>query len=46
MIFSINAPKIWSFQQQKLHWNMIFLVLSGKMVFFSGKYNSFSLDGK
>ena len=25
---------------------MIFLVLSGKMVFFSGKYDVFSLDGK
>ena len=28
------------------HWNMIFLVLSGKMVLFYQKYDIFSLDGK
>ena len=32
-IFFSNAPKRW-FIQKKLSWNMIFLVLSGKMVFF------------
>ena len=32
-IFFSNAPKRW-FIQKKLRWNMIFLVLSGKMVFF------------
>ena len=32
MIFSSNAPKRWSFQK-KLRWNMVFLVLSGKMIF-------------
>ena len=31
---SSNAPKRWS-DQKKSHWNMTFLVLSGKMVFFS-----------
>ena len=31
---------------KKSHWNMIFLVLSGKIVFFSGKYDIFSLGGK
>ena len=31
---------------KKLHWNMIFLVLSGKTIFFSGKYDIFSLNGK
>ena len=30
---SSNAPKRWS-DQKKSHWNMTFLVLSGKMVFF------------
>ena len=45
MIFSSNAPKRWSFQK-KSHWNMVFLVLSGKMAFFPGKYDIFSLDGK
>ena len=34
------------FPKKQLHLNMIFLVLSGKMVFFSGKYDIFSLDGK
>ena len=32
MIFSANVLKRWSFQK-KLHWNMIFLVLPGKMIF-------------
>ena len=44
MIFPSNAPKRWSFQK-KLRLSMIFLSLSGKMVFFSGKY-IFSLVGK
>ena len=30
---SSNAPKRWS-DQKKSHWNMTFLVLSGKMGFF------------
>ena len=34
MTFSSNVPKRWSFHK-KSHWNMIFLVLSGKMGFFS-----------
>ena len=33
MIFSSNVLKGWSFQKGP-HWDMIFLVLSGKMVFF------------
>ena len=45
MTFSSNVPKRWSFHK-KSHWNKIFLVLSGKMVFFCGKYNIFSLGGK
>ena len=45
IIFPSNAPKGSSFQK-KLHWNMIFLVLSGKMIFFSRKYDIFSLNGK
>ena len=36
MIFSSNVLKRLFFQK-KLHWNMIFLVLSGKMVFFPKK---------
>ena len=32
MIFSANVLEIWSFQKQ-FHWNMILLVLSGKMEF-------------
>ena len=36
MIFSSNFPKRWYFQK-KSRWNMIFLVLSGKMVFFFRK---------
>ena len=31
---------------RNLHWNMIFLVLSGKMVFFPRKHDIFSLGGK
>ena len=31
---------------KRLRWNMIFLVLSGKMVFFSQKHDIFSLEGK
>ena len=34
------------FPKKQLHLNMIFLVLSGKMVFFTGKYDIFSSDGK
>ena len=41
MIFSSNVPKRWY-----LHWNMIYLVLSGKEVFFSRKHDIFSLEGK
>ena len=33
MICSSNVLKRWSFQKEA-HWDMIFLVLSGKMVFF------------
>ena len=40
-----NTPKRWSFQKRS-RWNMIFLVLSGKMVSFSVKYDIFPLDGK
>ena len=42
--FSLNTPKRWSFQI-KSRWNMIFHVLFGKMVFFSGKCDIF-LGGK
>ena len=34
MIFSSNVQKRWSFQKRLLRWGMIFIVLSGKMVFF------------
>ena len=34
------------FPKKNLHWNMIFVVLSGKMIFFFKKYDIFSLDGK
>ena len=34
MIFSSNVLKRWSFQKRLLRWAMIFIVLSGKMVFF------------
>ena len=43
-IFS-NAPKRWSFKK-KLRWNMVFFVLSEKMVLFSEKYDIVSLDKK
>ena len=36
MIFSSNVLKRWSFQKG-LRWNLIFLILSGKMVFFFSK---------
>ena len=38
MIFSSSVLKRWSFQKG-LRWDMIFLVLSGKMVFFSQKHD-------
>ena len=44
MIFSSNVSKRWSFQK-KPPWDMTFLVLSGKMVFFPRK-RIFSLGGK
>ena len=37
MIFSSNVQERWYFQKG-LCWDMIFLVLSGKMVFFYRKY--------
>ena len=43
VIFSLNAPKRWSFQKKSC-WNIIFLVLSGKMTFSSIKYDIFILD--
>ena len=43
--FSSNILKRWSFQKG-LRWDMIFLVLSGRMVFFSRKHDIFFLDGK
>ena len=43
MIFSSNFLKRWSFQKGP-RWDMIFLVLSGKMVFFSRKHDIFSLS--
>ena len=42
MIFSSDLLKIWSFQKVPRR-HMIFLVLSGKMVFFSRKHDIFSL---
>ena len=45
MIFSSNALKRWSFQKG-LRWDMIFLVLSGKMVLFSPKTRYFFLGRK
>ena len=38
MIFSSSVLKRWSFQKG-LRWDMIFLVLSGKIVFFSQKHD-------
>ena len=40
MTFFSNAPKRWSFQK-KSRCSNIFIVLSGKMVFFSVKYDIF-----
>ena len=45
MIFSSNATKSWSFRK-KSRWNMIFLVLSGKVVLFLQKIWYIFLDGK
>ena len=45
MIFSSNFLKRWSFQKGPF-WDMIFFVLSGKMVFFSRKHNIFFLGRK
>ena len=45
MIFSSDLLKICSFQRVP-HRHMIFLVLSGKMVFFSPKYHLFTLGRK
>ena len=45
IIFSSSLPKRRSFQKG-LRQDMIFLVLSGKMVFFSGKNDTFSLARK
>ena len=45
MIFSSNVLKRWYFQKG-LRWDMIFLVLSGKMVLFPQKHDIFSLGGK
>ena len=43
-IFFKRSEK-WSFQKGP-RWDMIFVVLSGKMVFFSRKHDIFSLGGK
>ena len=43
MIFSSGLLKIWSFQRCR---HMIFLALSGKMVFFSRKHDLFALGRK
>ena len=45
MIFSSNVLKRWSFQKGSRR-DMIFLVLSGKVVFFSQKHGIFSMDWK
>ena len=45
MIFSSNVLKRWSFQKGPRR-DMIFLVLSGKIVFFSRKHDIFSVGGK
>ena len=45
MIFSSNVLKRWSFRKG-LRWDMIFLVLSGKMILYSRKHDIFSLRGK
>ena len=46
MIFSSGLPKRRSFQKKKPRRDMIFLVLSGEMVFFSQKHDIFSLARK
>ena len=45
MTISSNVLKRWSFQKG-LRWDLIFLVLSGNMVFFSRKHDIFSLGVK
>ena len=45
MIFFSNVLRRWSFQKG-LRRGMIFLALSGKMVFFARKQDIFSLGGK
>ena len=45
MIFSSGLLKIWSFQKVTRR-HMIFLALSGKMVFFSQKHDLFALGRK
>ena len=45
MIFSSDFLKRCSFQKGP-RWHMIFLVLSGKMIFFSRKHDLFSLGRK
>ena len=45
MTFSSNFLKRWCFQK-RTHRDMVFLVLSGKMVFFSQKHDTFSLGRK
>ena len=45
MIFSSNVLKIWSYQKGRC-WDMVYLVPSGKVVFFSRKGGIFFLDGK
>ena len=43
IFFKCSKKMVFS---KKLYWNMIFLVLSGKMVFFPKKHDISSLDGK
>ena len=42
IFFQMSEKMVFS---KRLHWNMIFLVLSGKVVFFSRKHDIFSLGG-
>ena len=44
MIFFFRCSEQLVFSKRS-HWNMIFLVLSGKVVFFSRKHDIFSLGG-
>ena len=44
-IFSLNVPKRWSFRKGS-RWDMIFLVLSGKIVFFFQKHDIFFTEGR